>query len=598
MFQLGVLIGICYEFEISAGTLFLPEGAAVARACCVDSPQRERISMKMSLLATAVAVCAMGSDSFGQNVVPVGELSTCQTGVNGTFAVTTPGFDGTGGEWTAPQTWNFYTFYGVAGQVIDIEVDRATGELDPQMNLHFGDATGMPLADFVNLSSASTNPALTFLLWRDDEDVAAIPGPYADPLLTAYVLPSTGTYTLIVGSNSSNGGAASYDYVINLSALGATIDNVTQATIHPTLQDAINNAVAGDVIEIGAGTLCENVSVDRALTIRGAGMDATVIDGAFAGQVMNAYFAGDLFRLEGITLMNGGLSGSGGGLEVGPNIPTTEVVGVRILNNTANDLAGMAKVGGIDPASSLLVDGCEFIDNTATGGLGGGLAVVFESTNATIRNCLFKNNFAQSRVSAIYCQSAFGYNVDIMNCTFVEHGLSGLAAPQIVELAIAGASIDNFNLGNCVFQNDAALNIRVLGSLASGSVFNTVLGSTITLTGIADGGGNVATDPTFEDAANCDYRLAAGSSGIDMGDMNAYFAAGGGCDDLNGDPRFNNDPSTTDTGSVGSVLDAGCYEHQTALADTADCEGDANGDQVIDVNDISYVLFRLGNPCP
>jgi hypothetical protein len=27
------------------------------------------------------------------------------------------------------------------------------------------------------------------------------------------------------------------------------------------------------------------------------------------------------------------------------------------------------------------------------------------------------------------------------------------------------------------------------------------------------------------------------------------------------------------------------------------CDGDANGDNVIDVNDISYVLFRLGNPC-
>ena len=27
------------------------------------------------------------------------------------------------------------------------------------------------------------------------------------------------------------------------------------------------------------------------------------------------------------------------------------------------------------------------------------------------------------------------------------------------------------------------------------------------------------------------------------------------------------------------------------------CEGDANGDSVVDVNDISYVLFRLGDPC-
>ena len=28
------------------------------------------------------------------------------------------------------------------------------------------------------------------------------------------------------------------------------------------------------------------------------------------------------------------------------------------------------------------------------------------------------------------------------------------------------------------------------------------------------------------------------------------------------------------------------------------CDGDANGDGAVDVNDISYVLFRLGNACP
>jgi hypothetical protein len=28
------------------------------------------------------------------------------------------------------------------------------------------------------------------------------------------------------------------------------------------------------------------------------------------------------------------------------------------------------------------------------------------------------------------------------------------------------------------------------------------------------------------------------------------------------------------------------------------CPGDSNGDGTIDVNDISYVIFRLGDPCP
>ena len=83
-----------------------------------------------------------------------------------------------------------------------------------------------------------------------------------------------------------------------------------------------------------------------------------------------------------------------------------------------------------------------------------------------------------------------------------------------------------------------------------------------------------------------------------MGDLNAYLAAGGGIEDLNGDVRISDDPTTTNTGSLGSALDAGAYEFQATVADTAPCAGDANGDMVIDVNDISYVLFRLGNPCP
>jgi hypothetical protein len=35
-----------------------------------------------------------------------------------------------------------------------------------------------------------------------------------------------------------------------------------------------------------------------------------------------------------------------------------------------------------------------------------------------------------------------------------------------------------------------------------------------------------------------------------------------------------------------------------ALAGVQSCAGDANADGAVDVNDITYVLFRLGNPCP
>ena len=556
--------------------------------------------MKMSGLAAMAAACAMGSVALGQNVVPVGELSTCQTGVAGTLTNTGTGFDGTCGEAFVAASWSFYTFYGVAGQVIDIEGDRAVGELDLAFALWRGDATGIPLADFAD-PITSTNPSVTLLSFNDDEDPAAVPGPFGDPLLTGFVLPATDVYTLIVFSNCSNAGAVSYDYVINMSALGATIDNITQATNHPTLQDAVNSANAGDTIEIGAGTLCENVNIDKALTIRGAGKDATVIDGAFLDRCVFVDVpggSGGLFRLEGVTLVNGSFAGFGGGLLVDADILTTEIVDVCFLNNSGTNYGGFFKNGGADTASSTLIDGCAFIENsqTAAGGANsaGGMGISFQSSNAIIRNCLFKNNYAENRASALYMQSQFDYVVDIVNCTFVEHDASPSGDNNVI-LAINNGTFD-IEVVNCVFNNGTGDRI-LIG--ANSEIRNSVLGDGAFLSGgIVDAGGNVTTSPTFEDAANGDYRLAAGSSGIDMGDLGAYFGAGGGIEDLNGDVRISDDPTTTNTGSLGSALDAGAYEFQATVADTAPCEGDANGDGAVDVNDISYVLFRLGNPCP
>jgi hypothetical protein len=117
------------------------------------------------------------------------------------------------------------------------------------------------------------------------------------------------------------------------------------------------------------------------------------------------------------------------------------------------------------------------------------------------------------------------------------------------------------------------------------------------LGGYTDAGNNTPVAPIFVNAAGSDYRLDAGSSGIDMGDLNVYFSCGGGIEDLNGDVRIINDPATPDTGSVGSSLDAGAYEHQTLNVDVV-CTGDLNGDGVIDTADLGILLGVFGTNCP
>jgi hypothetical protein len=84
-------------------------------------------------------------------------------------------------------------------------------------------------------------------------------------------------------------------------------------------------------------------------------------------------------------------------------------------------------------------------------------------------------------------------------------------------------------------------------------------------------------------------------NGIDANDVSGYSVSsagdinGDGIDDIiigakAGDPNGQND--------AGESYVVFGWEFDPA------CEGDANGDNVIDVNDISYVLFRLGNACP
>jgi hypothetical protein len=397
-----------------------------------------------------------------------------------------------------------------------------------------------------------------------------------------------------------------YMCIAAMLALGATanagvpptIDNVTQVTAHVTLQDAINTANAGDVIEIGAGTLAEHdITVGMALTIRGMGMDATTIDAQNLGRVMNQ--SNGLLLLEDMTMTNGEQTATNsGGAIYSSGTDGFEITRVRFVSNHANGGGALYKEH-FNSNTTMHFDSCEFISNSAdeptnAGGREGGAVFILDGPDilAMFTNCLFDANFADGRGAAVVCQGTAGSLCRFVNCTFVNHPLTPGGGDRLT-LANTGASME---FAGCVFDNNAASRLRINNG-APASVFNCVLGPGTIFDGITSSGDNSTIAPTLVDAPNGDYRLDVGTSGIDMSDLGAYLGAGGGIEDLNGDFRFNDDPSTSNSGSIGSVLDAGCYEHQTLLADTS-CEGDANGDAVIDVNDISYVLFRLGNACP
>ncbi len=111
------------------------------------------------------------------------------------------------------------------------------------------------------------------------------------------------------------------------------------------------------------------------------------------------------------------------------------------------------------------------------------------------------------------------------------------------------------------------------------------------LTGQLGGIGNIDADPLFVDPINGDYRLSAGSPCIDAGDNAAVPEDI--TTDLDGNPRFVDDPTTADTGNGVCHVDMGAYEFQQGAVTC--CPGDLNGDGIVNVPDLLLLLGDFGS---
>ncbi len=96
---------------------------------------------------------------------------------------------------------------------------------------------------------------------------------------------------------------------LNIDAV-TPVQNVTQGTFHYTIQDAIDEAVEGDTIEVGAGTYVEEdqIVIDKDLTIVGEDKETTIIkpaqDTGTSGDDRGWFLveAGNEFNLSNVTL--------------------------------------------------------------------------------------------------------------------------------------------------------------------------------------------------------------------------------------------------------------------------------------------------------
>jgi predicted outer membrane repeat protein len=199
-------------------------------------------------------------------------------------------------------------------------------------------------------------------------------------------------------------------------ASAADLNVCSQGCTYSTVQGAIDNARSADTIHIAAGTYFENLTIDKSLTLVGAGNDLTIIDGRFRKPVMTLGQIGSgsipTVRIFAMTITHG--SGTtGGGIAV--LSATLDLEGSLVTSNRATVAGG--GIGFETPGTTSLILGSTIAHNRA-GSRGGGIHAGVEAT-LNITDVSVTRNTAGQRGGGLHADAAS--NVLFKGSTFSDN---------------------------------------------------------------------------------------------------------------------------------------------------------------------------------
>jgi len=419
-----------------------------------------------------------------------------------------------------------------------------------------------------------------------------------------------------------------------------------------TIQGAIDAATDGDEIIVAPGTYFEAINfLGKAVYLHSSdGPDVTTIDatGLETSVVTCDSSESSDTVLEGFTITGGigtvvfypgyfhgggmynhnsspainNCTFTGNSATYGGGICNHEGGGSTVTNCTFTDNEAGQEGGGIENYyGSMTVTNCTFADNHVYDGGGGGIKNYYGSM--TVTNCTFTDNYAYYFGGGI---ENFEGTSTVKNCMFIGNDThpsyvsgGGIENTNVNAVIVncfffgnTGTAISNFasdpEITNCTFtennwgiRSEYGSHPYVTNCILWDNLWAEIIDlqdpeEPITHTyvdysdvqGGYEGTGNINANPLFVDPDNGDYRLLSGSPCIDAGNNNAVPI--GITTDLDGNPRFVDDPDTVDTGlGVPPIVDMGAYEYQVQLI------GDTNGDGVVDVLDLLEVINHWGD---
>ncbi len=245
-----------------------------------------------------------------------------------------------------------------------------------------------------------------------------------------------------------------------------------------TVFAAITKAAAGDTVSLAAGSYVDRVSIDKNLTITGAGAATTTINGNASGTVATVR-PGTVVSIAGVTITNGFSvaddGGRGGGIY---NAGTLTLTNSTLSANSS--FKGIAEVGapgrggGIYNTGTLTITNSTLSANSAgsvvgiNDGYGGG---IYNDTSGalTVGNSTLNNNIAGGYGSGggIYSLGT----LTVSNSTFTGNFVAGLTPGGGISSAGTATITSSTFSGNRAQEGGGIANVGAM--TVSGSVLGT-----------------------------------------------------------------------------------------------------------------------------
>jgi len=194
--------------------------------------------------------------------------------------------------------------------------------------------------------------------------------------------------------------------IVNTTETAADTFNVCSSGCpYTSIQAAIDDAVAGDIISLGAETFTETFTVDKDLTVRGETSGGTIVQAATAPGIATSRIAtvtkGVNTAFRWLTLRYGVSGGDGGGIYNDAYLTKSSSLFInasKVMSNTAQYGGGIYNYAyGTPNVGEVTLENAQIVNNSATNG-GGVYNQGYLSGDAqlSIKNCTIKNNHATS----------------------------------------------------------------------------------------------------------------------------------------------------------------------------------------------------------